>query len=62
MSKGMYFDAVLDGDLNPLFNGTPQECKAWLSETTVGPEVQVCIGKTLALVSVNEYLKYPSQE
>lgn len=58
----MYFDAILDGRMNVLFNATPEECKDWLSEHTTGPDVRVCVGKTMELLTVNEYLRYPSQK
>jgi hypothetical protein len=56
----MYFDAVLDLDngMKPIFNGTPEETKAWLRSTTF-PEhsnIRVCLGKTLGFVTILEYL------
>ena len=57
----MYFDAVLDSKLRPVFNGTPEEVKAWLvehkDEAPASPDFwSVCYGKTLGLVSVEQYL------
>lgn len=53
----MYFDAVLNTDMLPIYNGTPEQTKKWLEENPVEDEhaYQVCIGKTLQLVSVWEY-------
>lgn len=53
-----YFDAVLDEDLKPLCNGTPEEVLAWLeSRQEYYDELQVCIGRTMQFVTVEEYLK-----
>ena len=55
----MYFDAVLDFNMKPLFNGTPEETKEWLKKQT--PEfqdtVRVCVGYSMQMVTVSEYLK-----
>jgi hypothetical protein len=51
-----YFDAVLDNDMHPLFNGIPEATRKWLEEN---PEMQVysvCVGKTMHLVAAREYL------
>lgn len=54
----MYFDAVLDDDMNPLVNGTQEEVLEWLDKRRgIEDEVQVCIGKTMQLVTVEEYLE-----
>lgn len=53
-----YFDAVLDERMQPLVNGTPEEVLAWLeSRPQFEDQVQVCIGKTMQLVTVEEYLQ-----
>lgn len=56
----MYFDAVLDINSTPLFNGTPDETKAWLREhVDTSPDSgtwRVCPGRTMALVTVKSYL------
>lgn len=53
----MYFDAVLDERMNPIFNGTPEETKKWLSENRNNPDVaQVCDGRNMRLVSIDDYL------
>jgi hypothetical protein len=61
MSKGrhdmtMYFDAVLDDRMNPLYNGTTEEVLAWL-ETEKPMTVSVCIGKTMQIVTVEKYVE-----
>jgi hypothetical protein len=58
----MYFDAVLDFDMEPLFNGTPAETKNWIADnayelTRRHPKARVCIGRTLAMVEIDEYMK-----
>lgn len=53
-----YFDAVLDERMTPLVNGTQEEVLEWLeSRPTLESQVQVCIGKTMQLVTVEEYLQ-----
>jgi len=56
----MYFDAVLTDDLEPIFNGTREEVHAWLDrdedETSRDTNLQVCDGRTLKIMSVDEYL------
>lgn len=52
----MYFDAVLRGDMEVRFNGTPEETKAWLEENETDPTDVVVDGKTIRMMSVEEYL------
>lgn len=53
----MYFDAVLDADMRPLFNGTPKETREWLSGLAEPhPSWRVCPGRTMALVTVPDYM------
>ena len=52
----LYFDAVLNDDMEPVFDGTPEEVKAWLEANETEFSTQVCIGSTMKLVSVPEYL------
>lgn len=56
-----YFDAVLDDDMKPLVNGTPEEVLAWLEERInlmpLQEQVRVCIGRTMQMVTVEEYLE-----
>lgn len=53
-----YFDAVLDDRMNPLINGRPEEVLEWLeSRPSLEDRVQVCIGKTMQMVTVEEYLE-----
>ena len=53
----MYFDAVLDENLEPIFNGTPEEVKTWLRahREEISPRSQVCVGESLLLVSLEVY-------
>jgi hypothetical protein len=53
----MYFDAVIDSEMTPVFNGTPQEVRAWLDTAPDTLKYNVCIGADLRIVSVEEYLK-----
>ena len=52
----MYFDAVLNNDMEPLFNGTPAEVKDWLEKNETDISILVCLGETMRVVSVPEYL------
>lgn len=55
----MYFDAVLDPDLKPIFNGTTEETLAWLKEHEEYQQKndhRVCIGSTMQLVTPWEYV------
>jgi hypothetical protein len=59
----MYFDAVLNDTMEPLFNGTPGETKKWLEENNTGDNsVRVCIGVSMTLVTVPEYMRRMSGE
>lgn len=53
----MFFDAVLDDRMNPLCNGTQEEVLAWLEGHRSDEKVQVCIGKTMQLVTAEEYVE-----
>lgn len=54
-----YLDAVIDSDLQPVFNGTPEQTQEWLAEVVeqglASEEWRVCIGTSLALVTIEEY-------
>lgn len=53
-----YFDAVLDGSKKPLCNGSQEKVLEWLeSRPSVQSEIKVCIGRTMEIVSVEEYLE-----
>lgn len=53
----MYFDAVLDDNFQPVFNGTPEETKAWLgARPEEHSDWQVCPGRSMNPVSVDKYL------
>lgn len=54
----MYFDAVLDEKMRPLFNGTRRETKKWLEENppTSFCKWKVCIGTNMECVPVEDYL------
>jgi hypothetical protein len=58
---GAYFDAVLDKDLNPVFNGTAEETKVWLAEQkmlgNVKPDWSVIPGIKFVYMTVDDYLK-----
>jgi hypothetical protein len=42
--------------MRPIFNGTPEDTKEWLESNSVDETHWVCVGKTMALVRVSEYL------
>mgnify|MGYP001085184536 CR=1 FL=1 len=53
-----YFDAVLTDDMKPLCNGSPEEVLEWLeARPQFHDEIQVCIGRTMKFVTVQEYLE-----
>lgn len=58
----MYFDAVLDFDLRPLFNGTPEETREFLlkQDKVFQSRVRVCVGYSMWIVPVEEYLNESS--
>jgi hypothetical protein len=52
-----YFDAVLDGNLRPLFNDIPKNVRVWLRDQDEIPDTwRVCPGRTMALVTVVDYM------
>lgn len=53
----MYFDAVLDKDYFPVFNGTPEETKKALEEHPSWADHQVSVGRDMSVVSVKDYLE-----
>lgn len=54
----MFFDAVIRiSDREVMFNGTPEETKKYLLKNPqIHSDVEVCLGKTLAFMSVYGYL------
>jgi len=54
----MYLDAVLDRQMRPMYNSTPDNVKQWLEEhKDIRAGYDVCIGKTMKVVTVEEYLQ-----
>jgi hypothetical protein len=56
---GTYLDAVLDITYKPVFNDTPEKTKAFVEELQHDPmfsDYVVCDGKTLQVMSLQEYL------
>lgn len=60
----MFFDAVVNDRMVPLFNGTPREVRVWLARLEDGAEkgLRVCVGSDLRVVSVQEYLAADEDE
>lgn len=56
-----FFDAVMDENCGILFNGTRVEVVEWLiagsHDTKFQATLQVCEGRTLAMKSIDRYLK-----
>lgn len=57
----MYFDAVLDVELQPIFNGAPDDTRKWLAEPhnrrrAILKTWRVCVGETMELISSETYL------
>lgn len=54
----MYFDAVLDNSMQPIFNGTPDETRNWLLKNPEDhADVVVCEGQGMKIMTVSEYLE-----
>jgi hypothetical protein len=55
----MFFDAVIDEESLPLFNGTKGECIDWLRRypNLWDDKCAVVIGSTLSVVRVREYIE-----
>lgn len=53
----MYFDAVLDGRLKPVYNDVPEKVVRMLNTITPGADWQVNVGKSGMTVSVDTYLQ-----
>jgi len=53
----LYFDAVLDAKMMPVFNGTREETVAWLKDHPEAFGMDVCLGRSLMMVTVPEFLE-----
>jgi hypothetical protein len=55
----IYFDAVLDENYTPVFNGTPGQTAVWLLENSpdYNDLYRVCRGKDMKMFAVAEYLE-----
>jgi hypothetical protein len=51
-----YFDAVVDINTQPLFNGTTEETVAWLEANPSTEPRWVCLGVNMQFLTVSEYL------
>lgn len=51
-----YFDAVLDKENRPLFNGTEEDTVKWCEDNPSDLPRWVCIGKTMDIVTESEYI------
>jgi hypothetical protein len=52
-----YFDAVLDENMQPVFNGTPEQTQEWLKCNAWAIKLSVCIGRTMQMVSAKDYVR-----
>lgn len=53
----MFLDAVLDINLQPLFNSTRDEVRTWLEDNADNSTIHsVVVGSTCRYVTVEEYL------
>lgn len=52
----MFFDAVIDSNLNVIFNGTGEQVRRWLEENETDENTFVCVGQGLGSYSVDDYL------
>jgi hypothetical protein len=53
----MFFDAVLDKDMMPVFNDTPEKTKKFLETELLSLDHSVCVGKTMRLLTIPQYLE-----
>jgi hypothetical protein len=53
----VYFDAVLDYDMQPIFNGTPEKTREFLETKVLSLDHMVCVGKTMELLTIPQYLE-----
>ena len=54
-----YYDAVLDNNMQPVFNGTPQETREWLLQRPdEHKDWQICPGYRMRLMTVQDYLDH----
>lgn len=53
----VYFDAVLDADMMPIYNARPDKVREFLETRVLSLDHQVCVGKTLQLLSIPQYLE-----
>jgi hypothetical protein len=52
----VYYDAVLDDDMMPLFNGTEDETVDWLLKNEQ-KDLQVAVGRTNEIIPAEEYME-----
>lgn len=53
----MFFDAVIDRDMQPLYNDTPEKVEEWLLlHGEQWKNFRVVAGKTMKILSVEEYI------
>jgi|1185.fasta_scaffold11665_4 hypothetical protein len=54
----MYLDAVVNENIKPVFNASPHDTIEWLkrNKDVIPDGYQVCVGRTLEFLSVDEYL------
>jgi len=60
MVGSIYYDAVLDDNMRPVFNGTQEETVKWLTDSAsrFTDTYRVCVGMTMRLMEISDYLKY----
>lgn len=56
------FDTVLNSEMKTAYTGTPEEIVKWLKERPQAATFEVCIGKTMSIVTVGEYLAAAKRE
>lgn len=54
---GTYFDAVLDRTGFCIYSGTTRDVRSFLQAVTLSKTHAVCIGTTMRVVSIEEYLE-----
>ena len=52
----IYLDAVLDNNMNPVYNDIPDNVRKWLQNQTNMENHIVVVGRTLKILSITEYL------
>lgn len=61
LMAGRTFDCVLDSQMHPVYNGTPEQVRKWVELNLYwlkdAPTFTVCPGATMRIVDIQKYLE-----